>query len=149
MSDLPVTTLESSGFVRFRFPRGRLAPLSGRAQLAQQFVLGLLKTPGAEKAAPDLGGGLRKLAGQAHAQQALLGAAMTSALSVDRQMRQAQTASHSTRSATESLASAAIVSANLLADASGSILRADIQVAVTSAAGEPQVLAVNAATVPL
>lgn len=144
MSDFSITTVDSDGHVRFRFARGRTPMVSGRQQLAQQFVCSLLKQPGAEAMAPDLGGGLRQVAGQVYTEEGFRGAAMSSAALSSRQIRTAQTESRVSALPTESLVSAAVVKASLITDATRAVLAADLTIALTSAEGPPQVLTVSA-----
>lgn len=148
MSDLAMTTVDpETGRVRFRFPRGRLAPLSGRRQLAQQFVIGVFKTPGIEPLAPELGGGLARNLGRAFSRDALRAAATTSILAVDRQMHAAQAASSTVRRKTESIASASLIDVNVVFDATGLVTVADIDSSLISAEGIPQQLRLDAVSV--
>lgn len=145
MADFSITTVDADGRVRFRFTRGRTPMVTGRQQLAQQFVCSLLKQQGAEAMAPNLGGGLRQVAGQVYTEEGFRGAAMSSAALSSRQIRTVQTESRVPARPTESLVSAAVVKAVLVTDASRALLNADLTIALTSAEGPPQVLTVNAA----
>jgi hypothetical protein len=149
MADLSVTTLDKdTGFVTFRFVRGRLTPVRGRAQLAQQFVVNFLKTPGQEKAAPDLGGGIRNINGTVRTNEGLRSAAMGAAIVVDNQMRLAISKNRTIRQKTEILETAAVVSTDLSIGTTGQ-LEAKIVIAVTSGAGNPLVLGINAGNISL
>lgn len=145
MSDLAMTTVDPvTGRVRFRFPRGRLAPLTGRRQLAQQFVVAVFKTPGIEPLAPDLGGGLARSLGRAFSRDTLRAISTVAILAADRQMHAAQAASATVRRKTESIASASLIDVNVVIDTTGLITTADIDSSLISADGVPQQLTLDA-----
>lgn len=105
MADLRLITRNAvSGDVRLKIPTGRVRPVSGLEQLAQQFSFLVLKTQGSDAGAPQLGGGLRSLTG-ANSDSAQ-GIAMSCVSLAEQQMRTAQMNSRGRRTKDELLRNA-------------------------------------------
>jgi hypothetical protein len=120
--------------------------LTGRFQLAQQFLFVFLGTPGTDAIAPDFGGGFLRNLGQVYSEDSLRGAAMTATISSDRQMSAQQTASRARRTKSETLDSAALSGVQAVIS-SGLISAVDVSIALTSAAGDPFALSFDTSSI--
>lgn len=150
MADLAVTTYDRNTLsVTLSIPRGHVGPLSGRMQLGQQFIIGVLKTPGSEPLAraKTLGGGLIGAVGRVLSEQNLRGVAMVSVLAVDQQMHDAQAESTLVeRLDTETISSASLIDVTLEASAAG-VFGAEILTSLISAEGIPFALRIDGGSV--
>lgn len=134
MADLNVTTINpDTNLVSFRFPRGRLTPVVGLRQLGQQFAILILKDPGSDKVAPNLGGGIRQSIGIANSVSDVKGIAINAIVNAEDQMADAQRTSGSNRSKSETMSAASLVSVEPLFDSDGFFHGAHIVATVSSA----------------
>lgn len=149
MSDLAVTTLAPGRGARhatFRIPRGRTTGLTGRFQLAQQFLFVFLGTPGTDAIAPDFGAGFLRNLGQVYSEDSLRGAAMTASISADRQMAAQQAASKVHRAKEEILKFAALTDVQAVISV-GLISSVAVSISLATAAGNPFSLTFNTSSI--